>query len=746
MDLVTQWLLRRFRPRIGWPLLALALSAALCPAAAAAGSPLKLPALALGWAGTIGLLLGLRVPATGERPLARVLRITLWVACGLLFLLFVMGALPPMGLLFQDLRGLWDWFVQGARRGFRAERAPSIRVASYLSESVPRVWRELIAAPSSGERGARLLVTVGSMIGVWLGALTLGWGMGHQRSSLGWGLPLLCALVLTNILGAGPAFPLISGLALLLLLAIGTDFRRHEAAWERAGVDYSGELLLDVLMWGVGGVTVLVTVAALLPAWIDNPLAESLWRDVETPSGIAVLERNIQRSQRTPPKVDPGISQLPALDLGFSLEDKPPEAIALRVRIGPAGNPARLPDAPWPQYWRARVYNIYNGRGWTQNARVSQLDAVDPQAAVFPGTVLQHFEDMHAERQLIFALPDPIAVSIPTNAERLPDGAESALTQRENDPSRTSSEYWVLSRPQELVTPPLDQPPPDMSAYLGLPRSLPPQVGETARAQTSGITNPYEQALALEQFLRELPYSYEVQPLPGGGDAVYQFLFDMRHGYCTYYASAMAVMARSLGIPARVATGFATGAYDQASGEYIVREADAHAWPELYIGNRWLAFEPTPIRTLPGRASTAEPPAPVPIPQEQSANIRGPLIWLAVLLGLGLLASAGWLLARRPAAAPLVVQVQERLERGGTRAGVPWPSGATLHEYGALLEPRLDGASGALHELIELVERVRYGRRELHEGDERRLRAAEAVVLEQLRQTRTPREAKARHP
>jgi transglutaminase-like putative cysteine protease len=698
MDVLVYWLLRRFRPRIGWPLLWLALSVALCPAAAATGSPLRLPVFAIGWAGGVGLLLALGVPEAGEPGWKRLARMALWVALGALFLLLVMGALPPLGLLFQDLRGVWDWMAQAVRRDAIPQRLPPVRVASFLGESVPRVWRELLAAPNAGERGARMMVTVGSTASVWIGALTLGVGLSRQGSSLGWGLPLLFALVSTSILGAGPAFPLITGVALFLLLAIGTDFRRHEIAWERKGVDYSGELQLDVLGWGVGGVIGIVILAALLPPWLENPIANLLWQDVETPSGIAVLERNIQRTQRGPPKIDPGISQLPALDLGFSLEDKPPEAITLRVQVGPANSPTRLPDTPWPQYWRARVYNIYNGRGWTQNARVSAFDAIDPQAATFPGAILQHFEDMHIERRLIFALPDPIAVSVPATIERLPDGAQSAMMQREESPAQVSTDYWVLSRPQEQVAPALDQPPPDMSAYLSLPRNLPPQIGETARAQTVGIDNQYEQALALEQFLRELPYSYEVQPIPGNGDAVYQFLFEMRQGYCTYYASAMAVMARSLGIPARVATGFATGSYDEDSQMYIVRETDAHAWPELYIGNRWLAFEPTPVRALPARASSTEPPAPVPVPQEQPANWRGPLIWLAALLSLGLLAAAGWLLSHRTTRAPLVVQVQERLERGGRRAGVPWPSGATLHEYGALLEPRLDGAGGALHE------------------------------------------------
>jgi hypothetical protein len=96
---------------------------------------------------------------------------------------------------------------------------------------------------------------------------------------------------------------------------------------------------------------------------------------------------------------------------------------------------------------------------------------------------------------------------------------------------------------------------------------------------------------------------------------------------------------------------------------------------------------------------------------------------------------------RRPAPAPLVTQVQLRLERTGTRAGVAWPIGATLHEYGALIEPLLGTSIGALREVVELIERVRYGRGELREDEQRRLRAAEARVLTQLKRRQRPPDA-----
>ncbi len=99
--------------------------------------------------------------------------------------------------------------------------------------------------------------------------------------------------------------------------------------------------------------------------------------------------------------------------------------------------------------------------------------------------------------------------------------------------------------------------------YLQLPK-LPSRVTELARSITSAAATPYDQALAIERYLREYPYDLAITPAPPKQDTVDYFLFDAKTGYCDYYASAMVVLARSLGIPARLATGFATGDYEPA--------------------------------------------------------------------------------------------------------------------------------------------------------------------------------------
>jgi len=753
-------LLRRLRPRIGWVQFLLGLAVVLCTAFAASDSKLNLPTNTFFWAGLLGLLLGIwfgrpiggrvrdsaqlaRTVGLNEQPsrpvdiwriaslmLRAIYILAIVLSLGALLIVGAAEVLPPAGLVSQDLGALLAWLNAAMRRAAGWADLPDVRTWNYLATSLPRFWISLLAAPGDAERGARLIVIVGGVASSWLGALALGAALAAGRNLFAWGLAILAAIGFTTILGGASGLELVFGLALLLLLTIVVGAQQRERSWDRKGADYSTELIIDVLIWGFGIVVVILMLAFLLPTSIDNPIADLLWRDVEVPSGIAVLERNIQRP-RAQPKVDISLSTLPVLELGQSLEEPPPSQVIMKIRLNRPFQPS-----PWPHYWRARVLNLYNGRYWTTNAHISPFEAIPVTGQAPPDTVVQEIEDLRRNRTLIVGLADVFALDIPAQAERLPDGVLVALTEREVEPR-----YRVLSRPQELAAPPrIDAAPPDMSGYLVLPRGYSQRVVDLTQAVVGEQHSPYERALALEAYLRGLPYTYQVQPLPSGGDAVEQFLFDMRQGYCTYYASAMAVMARTLGIPARIAIGYATGEYDQASGTYLIHQSDAHAWPELYLDGRWLPFEPTPIRALPARTPGDELPTPVPAtaPVEE-AHSNGPLIWAGVLLGVVLLVLLGFWLGRPRRPRSLVMQVQTRLERDGARAGVPWPIGATLHEYGALLIPHAGDAAESLDEVVDLVEQARYSGRPLRGEQEGRLRRAAEHVRARLAERRAAR-------
>lgn len=159
----------------------------------------------------------------------------------------------------------------------------------------------------------------------------------------------------------------------------------------------------------------------------------------------------------------------------------------------------------------------------------------------------------------------------------------------------------IIPTPTELRA--AGAPPDSVSRYLDLPLGIPAVVKQVAEQITANGATDYDKALALQSWLRdpaEFTYDTDVADSVGdanGARAVEAFL-DTRRGYCVHFASTMAVMARQLGIPARVAVGFTPGTRGK-DGKFVVGLHDLHAWPELYFaGVGWTAFEPTPgVRT-----------------------------------------------------------------------------------------------------------------------------------------------------
>ena len=156
-----------------------------------------------------------------------------------------------------------------------------------------------------------------------------------------------------------------------------------------------------------------------------------------------------------------------------------------------------------------------------------------------------------------------------------------------------------------------------------LPAAFPASVRAEAERATGGAASDYDRALALQGYFRDPSrFGYDLNvAFDQDLDDLESFLFEVRAGYCEQFASAFAAMARSIGLPTRVAVGFTWGEWDSARGAYIVRGEHAHAWPEVYFqGTGWVRFEPTPGRggpndygvtgVLPAQEGSQPTPAP----------------------------------------------------------------------------------------------------------------------------------------
>jgi transglutaminase-like putative cysteine protease len=278
--------------------------------------------------------------------------------------------------------------------------------------------------------------------------------------------------------------------------------------------------------------------------------------------------------------------------------------------------------------------------------------------------------------------------------------------------------YTVISRPPEPTiaelrarSPITATLPPDLAErYLALPDTIPQRVLDLAQEIAGNATTRYDQAQAIERFLRAYPYNLDLPQPPSDRDLVDYFLFDVQEGYCDYYASAMVIMARAVGVPARFATGYAQGSYDHEQERWVVTEKDGHSWVEVFFdGIGWVEFEPTaglPGLDRPGGEDLPEIPLP-PLPARSARwweRIPWPLLGLAALMVL-LIASIAWLWRPRSvrtlAAAELIRDRYARLLRWGNRLGHPLRDGQTPYEYGATLNEAL-GARGQRSSLRQI--------------------------------------------
>ena len=171
------------------------------------------------------------------------------------------------------------------------------------------------------------------------------------------------------------------------------------------------------------------------------------------------------------------------------------------------------------------------------------------------------------------------------------------------DPEHPISRYEATSNiaqpgPDELRTAPDAYPPEILLNYLQLPR-LDARVAPLARQITASRNSNFDRAVAIETYLRT-KFGYTLQ-LPGSvpRDPVANFLFERRQGHCEYFASSMAIMLRTLGIPSRVVNGFRTGEFNDLTSQYLVRASNAHSWVEAYFPNYgWISFDPTPAAPM----------------------------------------------------------------------------------------------------------------------------------------------------
>lgn len=465
---------------------------------------------------------------------------------------------------------------------------------------------EWVRALIGGTSGADnlIFVTQLSVLGWWIGYLAILSLFRHQRV-LNAVIPAGVALLVNAFYAATPMSGfLVSYAAAVLLLAIRVELARNEARWQMTRVRYPPDIIFDFLKAGVLFTVVVIGIAWALPDVTRGLTMERLLRPFEEP--WQQVEETWNRMYQS---------------LNYSRSSAPVSTFGKSMAFG---GPVRLTDraiftavVTQRTYWRAAIYDQYSSLGWSNTAPdVVVIEASEPlgepvlaATSVITATVFPQ----ERGQDMIVAPPQPARISVPVTADfrSVPDPLDSDKAARSvalmSSRVRVDVEnpYQVISAastasPERLQRDRTDYPTWIAEHYLQLPDSLPQRVKDLAAELTAQASNPYDMAAAVEQHLRTYTYNQGIAAPPAGQDGVDYFLFGIREGYCDYYASAMVVMLRSVGVPARFVVGYTPGEMTEASAtadgsdRYQVLERNAHAWPEVYFPSYgWVQFEPT---------------------------------------------------------------------------------------------------------------------------------------------------------
>jgi transglutaminase-like putative cysteine protease len=442
---------------------------------------------------------------------------------------------------------------------------------------------------------------------LWFIAVWAGWQIySHRRFFLGM-FPATALLVFILDYTGRRMEILWFHLALLLFLFGLTNYAQLHSRWDRTHIDYSDSTGMDTLI-----VTGVLTFGLVLASFVFSTISikdllENYreWRASSNEAQAEALGLEPASDTSVFTSLDKGLPRAHLITAGPTLSRK----LAMTISTGdlPPMSSNAQPTVP-RYYWRTLTYSNYTGSGWTNptlplediSAGQSLVDPVNSnvrivhQQVTFPNDSSKR---LYWAGKLISAdvpfravwihktdstppsAPPPDSDLMAALASVTSFNAESAILNVSAEELRASTgayPAWVTRR------------------FLTLPDSVPERVRALARDLTASGLTPYDRAIAIQTYLRQYPYSLEVPTPPAGRDVADYFLFDLKKGYCDYYATSMVVLARAAGLPARLVVGYANGNYNLEKAQYIVTENYAHSWVEIYFaGVGWVEFEPT---------------------------------------------------------------------------------------------------------------------------------------------------------
>jgi transglutaminase-like putative cysteine protease len=539
---------------------------------------------------------------------------------------------------------------------------------------------------------------------VWFIASWAGWVLEAGRNALIAVLPALILNLSTLSYGRSNSVTIYIILAATLVLIAVVQYERREQEWQVTKVAYPRRKGRQV-----GNTSLIISISLVLLAALLSSLSISRvlnWvsqHNQPVPQHEGGLAKSLGIQQATAPPDAFSTVRSPGLPRQLLIGSGPElsKEIVMTVDVKDLTSLLQQGQLP-PLYWRSFTYDVYTGHGWSTSPTTQETYQTGQsiQPSQLPDHILvdQIIRPFPGQTGTVYASGEPVSLNITSSTawRTMQDlfGIQSG-----------DSGYEVESLTPQVSEPNLrlagqDYPAWVARRYLALPEEVTTRVRDLALQLTATEPTPYDRARAVEQYLRStFPYTTDVPPPPANQDLADFFLFDLRRGYCDYYASTMVVLARAAGIPARLAIGYATGTYNMNSKRFAVSKADAHSWVEVYFPNiGWVPFEPTASLPQINRSTQPSQVATPTVPPTQVSQSRGFIDRLRYLgyslLTLPLLAVLIWagydeihLSRLKPRSA--AKEIYRRMRCYGKLVDVAVQTGATPFEFAAVLSSRI---------------------------------------------------------
>ncbi len=510
----------------------------------------------------------------------------------------------------------------------------------------------------------------------------------------------------------------------IVYLVMWEQFNR-ETYWGKNQIDYSDDMLMTTTLVSAGITFVLLFGSIFLPSVPYSDIARRFQQS-------AVVQAFETRFEQLFAGVNTAASRPGPNGAAVAGDAQSPVGILPRQYL--LGNPPELAETPvfaaevsfsqppaGPLHWRASSFDIYTGRGWRRSTATEVLEIGTQEQLPSLVPISNAAGQIEIEQTVRWASDGrfanlvtiglPTTFSQPVRSHLRPNNDLS----RVSNPSQFSAPGYQATSSLALrntagfnqlpISPDQFDDPAFYTHYTALPASVPERVIALAEQVTDEAETPLEQAILLEQFLRQYTYNLDIPPVPDGVDPVDYFLFDLQEGYCDLYASSMVVMARSLGLPARLGIGY-LHPQPREDGTYLITQDLGHSWAEIYFPDvGWVEFEPTatfPIEVGADPIAQAQPadgnaaeaplvPEAIPLPEPEERLVIAPIYYAIAALLLGWMGLGIGRTIQRRNEPKTLEDLFQKLRNFARQIGYPADASQTLAEFSAGLQQFIQG-------------------------------------------------------